>query len=241
MTTQPHLHAITQKSSAHGALVGRRDLVAGASSAALAGCFSTSASAASPAWVSAFAVAFVAGWLVEVFKNFNLVPGPDPQSATKSAHERESERFRREGYRVRPIYAGVYSHGELELSEAIREEELRALSTSTHGTNTCTPIFDNADVIALRLITTVLIKKGYSTKDIEACALPIHPSAVNSYKGDRRFSPTYLTPSQGTIAWSTRHLDRQPNLVASLRSPIVRADLRFAEFDGRWKFDFQNV
>jgi hypothetical protein len=217
-------------------------LVGGASTLAAAG-MSSEASAFWPRWVISFSAGVAAGWLVEALKYWGLVPGSGATTVIAGAHAGKVAPLEREGYRVRPLYSGTYSGGEFELSEATQSDEFVALGTSSHrltnGRSTCTLRFDKADAIALGLIGSGLHRKGFDASDIQACALPLHPSEGYRLANGRRFTPSYMTPSHGTIAWSTDVNSSRPNLATAIRSPVVNANLRFARMDnGKWTFDF---
>jgi hypothetical protein len=183
-----------------------------------------------------------AGWFVEALRYWGLVPGSSASTSVATAHESEAAPLVRQGYSVRPMYSGAYSDGDLMLSEATRGDEFLALSTTNHATvnrqTTCTPQFDKVDAAALRLVSGALRNKGLATNEIQACVLPLHPNESNRLVGDRRQSPAYMTPSHGTVAWSTNVHAPRGNLVTAIRSPVIRANLRFAQMpSGRWTFD----
>jgi hypothetical protein len=190
------------------------------------------------AWWIAFTAAVAAGWLVEALKNWGLVPHATAPTPVHDAHEQEALPLQEQGYSVKPLYRGAYSGGDFELSEATRGDDFLALSTTSHWNNTCTHRFDTADAINLGLVAKALNAKGFDPVDIQASAMPIHPPGQNQFSGSRRQSATYMTPSHGTIAWSTEVSSSRGNFVTSIRSDIVAADLRFAQReDGRWVFD----
>jgi hypothetical protein len=184
--------------------------------------------------------------MLEALKHWGLVPGSRAPTSVAAAHQREVGPLAQQGYSVRPVYSGTYSGGDFELSEATRGDEFLALGTTNHATvngrTTCTPRFDAADALQLRLVSSALRSKNFDPRDIQACVLPLHPNAANRFIGDRRHSPDYMTPSHGTIAWSTNVNAARGNLATAIRSPVVKADLKFAEMEnGRWVFDMKRV
>jgi hypothetical protein len=219
----------------------RRQAILGASSLIITTGIGGPATAFAP-WWTAFSAAVAAGWLVEALKNWGLVPEAKASTLVQGSHSEAIAPLQRQGYAVEPKYSGAYSGGDFQLSEARRGDDFLALGTTTHGNNTCTLKFDKADTINLGLVASALRNKGFDTRTIEAAALPIHPPSADQYVGSRRQSPTFMTPSHGTINWSTDVSGARPNFVTSIRSGIVRADLRFAQRDsGRWTYDMQNV
>jgi hypothetical protein len=217
-------------------------LVGGASVIATTAGISTPANAFLPRWIFSFTVGVAAGWMLEALKHWGLVPGSRAPTSVTAAHEREVAPLARQGYSVSPMYSGAYSRGDFELSEATRGDEFLALGTTNHGRSTCTPKFDKADTIHVGLVSSALRSKGFDTKDIETCVLPLHPNAANRFIGDRRHSPDYMTPSHGTIAWSTNVNAARGNFVTAIRSPVVNANLRFAHLEnGKWTFDMVRV
>ena len=223
----------------------REALVGGASVIATVG-MSTRASAAVPRWVFTFTAGVAAGWLVEALKHWGLVPGSKGSTSVAESHRREVAPFARDGYGVTPMYSGAYAHGDYELSEARRQDELVALGTTNHatvnGSTTCTPRFYKTDAIQLGLVSNALSQKGLDRHAIQSCVLPLHPNASYRLVGDRRYSPDYMTPSHGTIAWSTNVHSQRPNLETKIRSPVINANLRFATTDrGKWTFDMVRV
>jgi hypothetical protein len=227
--------------SAQYCIATRRQAIVGASSLIATMGIGSRAIAFTP-WWTAFSAATAAGWLVEALKNWGLVPEAKASTSVQGAHGREAAPLLQQGYSVRPMYSGAYSGGDFELSEARQGEDFLALGTTSHGSNTCTLKFDKADTINLGLVATALRHKGFDPHEVEAAALPIHPPSANQFIANRRQSPTYMTPSHGTITWSTDVSDIRPNLATSIRSGIVNADLRFARLDsGRWTFDMRRV
>lgn len=218
-------------------LATRRQMLAGSASIIGIAAASGRAEAWSP-WWTAFSAGVASGWLVEALKSWGYVPGGSAPTTVQTPHAKETDQAQRQGYSVRPMYSGAYSGGDYELSEALRGEDFMALGTSNHGSNTCTVKFDKADAITLGLVASALRRKGLDAIATEAATLPIHPPSAYRMSGDRRHSQTFETPSHGTIAWSTNLRHPRPNMAASLRSGIVRADLRFARLDdGKWTFD----
>lgn len=195
----------------------------------------------SPWWV-AFSSAVAAGSLVEAIKNWGLNPDTKSKTDVENAHKQEVAPLKQQGYSVREVYRGPYSGGSFELSEANRGEDFLALGTTDHGPNICTLKFDKADAVALGLVSSALRQKGLGAKDAQDAALPLHPSQAARSVGNRRHSPSFMTPSHGSISWSTETGAVRPNLAASIRSRKVNANLRFACLDsGKWTFDMQVV
>jgi hypothetical protein len=219
----------------------RRQAIVGAASIAVTTGIGGQARAFAP-WWTAFSAAVAAGWLVEALKNWGMVPEAKAITSVQGDHGRAVTPLQQQGYSVRPMYSGAYSGGDFELSEARQGEDYLALGTTNHGTNTCTLKLDKADTINLGLVAKALRSKGFDAHEVEASALPLHPPAANRFVGNRRQSPSYMTPSHGTITWSTDINETRPNLATSIRSGIVSADLRFARLDsGRWTFDISRV
>ena len=219
----------------------RRQAIIGAASVVATTGFSGRATAFAP-WWTAFSAAAAAGWLVEALKNWGLVPEAKASTSVHGSHAQVVTPLQQQGYSVQPLYSGAYSGGEFELSEARQGDNFLALSTTSHGNNTCTIKSDNADTIIQGLTSKALRHKGFDTHEVQACALPIHPPSANRFIGSRRQSPTYMTPSHGTIAWSTDVNDTRPNFETLIRSRIVNANIRFTKFDnGGWRFDMQRV
>lgn len=217
-------------------------LVGGGSVIATSG-MGSPAAAAIPRWVISIGVGVAVGWMLEALKHWGLVPGSRAPTSVSGAHQREVGPLVQQGYSVRPMYSGAYSGGDYELSEATRGDELLALGTTNHDhPRTCTPRFDKADSLHLGLVSSALRSKGFDPRSIQACALPVHPNERNRLIGERRHTPDYMTPSHGTIAWSTNVQSARGNFATAIRSPVVKADLRFAQMDsGKWTFDMRRV
>jgi hypothetical protein len=192
-------------------------------------------------WLGAFSAAAAAGWLVEALKNWGFVPDARTTTAVRQSHIQAIGPLQQQGYTVQPKYSGFYSGGDFELSEARRGDDLLAFGTTSHGHNTCTLTFDKADSINLGLVASALRKKGFDPGAIEASTLPVHPPGTNQYFGSRRQSPTYMTPSHGTIDWSTDVSGTRPNFVTSIRSDLIAADLHFVQDAGRWTYKMERA
>ncbi len=218
----------------------RREVVVGTAVLVGTSALSRPATAFWP-WWTAFSAAVAAGWLVEAIKNWGLVPETRLNTSVQESHVAETTPLKQQGYSVQPKYSGPYSGGDFELSEATHGDDFLALGTTNHGHNTCTLKFDKADTVNLGLVASALRQKGFNTRAIEAATLPIHPPGANQYDGSRRQSPIFMTPSHGTINWSTDVSGTRPNFVTSIRSGIVQADLHFAQDNGRWVFDIYNI
>jgi hypothetical protein len=193
-------------------------------------------------WLSAVTAAVAAGWLIEALKGWGLTPGTNLGTSVAGSHAQEAAPLQQQGYNIQPKYSGGYSGGDFKLSEAIRGGDFLVLSTTSHGTNTCTHKFDSADTTQLGLAAKLLRSKGINAPTVQALTLPVHPPGANQFVGSERQSPVYLTPSHGTIAWSMDLADSRPNFVTSIRSGPVNVDLLFAQRDdGGWNGDVQDV
>jgi hypothetical protein len=178
------------------------------------------------------------GMLAAVLKGWSSTSLTGCISTEGTNNERSDCGVFGEGFAVRPMYSGGSAAGDFIVSEGTQADDFLALGTTSHGTNTCALRFDKADTANLALVSGALRQKGFYSNAIEAAGHPIHPPADNRYMGNERYSPTYMTPSHGTIAWKTNVSNPRPNLVTAVRSPIVNGNLRFAQLDdGRWTFD----
>jgi hypothetical protein len=169
------------------------------------------------------------------------VPGAKIAPEVSDDHNLAIAPLEQQGFTVRPKFSGKFDGGDLRLSEARQADDFLALSTTNHGNNVCTLKLDKPDTIALNVVANALRQKGFDGRSVQAATLPMHPPAANQYVGNRRFSPTYMTPSHGTISWSTDVSSARPNPATEIRSGIVRTNFRFAQRnDGTWTFDMQN-
>jgi len=192
-------------------------------------------------WAGRVAAGVAAGWLLEALKSWGLTPRSSAATiaAVENDHAEKVTVLRRGGYEVEPIYSGRSAAGDFMLSEATRDEEFLALGTTTHGT-TCTVRLDKADAMNVGLVATALKQKGFAPHLIEGAGHPIHPAAGYEFVGSERYSPTYMTPAHGTIAWKSNVNNPRPNFVTAVRSRILNANLHFAQLHGgRWTFDMR--
>jgi hypothetical protein len=219
----------------------RRQTLAGAASVIITAGVSTPARPFILSWAGRVAAGVAAGWLLEALKSWGLTPQAHAATiaTVQDDHRQNVTVLQQQGYNVQNIYSGGSQAGDFKLSEATRDEDFLALGTTTHGT-TCTVRLDKADAMNVGLVATALRQKGFAPNLVEAAGHPIHPADGNEFVGNERYSPNYMTPSHGTIAWKTNVRNPRPNLVTAVRSGIVNANLHFAQLDsGRWTFDMR--
>jgi hypothetical protein len=222
--------------------VTRRQAVVGAASLILTAGLGSPASAFIVPWAGAIAVGVASGWLVEALKNWGLVPEAKASTVPEvyNDHRQNVIVMQQEGYNVRQIYSGGSAAGDFALSQAARGHDLAALGTTIHG-STCTLMLDKADAMNLGFVATALRQKGFSPSEIEAAGHPVHPRADNRFVGNERYSPNYMTPSHGTVAWKTRLSNPRPNLVTAVRSPIVNCNVHVDQLDnGKWLLEMRS-
>jgi hypothetical protein len=199
------------------------------------------------AWIGGIAVGLVSNAAYELIKNYwGLQDWNNPPtklaSPVQAPHAEAIKPLQQQGFAVTPTLSGPYSGGNIEISRATRGDEFKLLSTANHDDKVCTTESDKTDALALSLLGKTLRDRGLAPRDVQALTLPIHPMADARYSGNTRFSPTYMTPSNGTINWSTDYLSRRPNFAATIRSGPVDTSFRFAQHDdGRWVFDMKTV
>jgi hypothetical protein len=76
---------------------------------------------------------------------------------------------------------------------------------------------------------------------VEAAGHPIHPRADNYFVGNERYSPQYLTPGHGTIAWKTNVNNPNPNSITAVRSGNINNNIHVAQLqNGRWVYDVRS-
>lgn len=190
-------------------------------------------------WWTAFSAAFSAQLatfgIVEALKNWGFDLGTRTRTSVQTAHQQEVAPLRNRGFDIRPLYAGGYSRGDFEVSEAVQGEDYFALSTTNRSSDICTLRFRPADAIHIGLVSRAFHKMGLHSSEIEAATLPLYrQEGTRFFFGDRKRSPTYVTPSRGTISWSTDFAIDTPNFTTLIRSNVVRVDLRFLRKNGRW-------
>jgi hypothetical protein len=219
----------------------RRQAIAGVASVIVTAGIGSPARAFILAWAGRVAAGVAAGWLLEALKSWGLTPHARAATVApvQDDHQRNVFILQQQGYSVQPTYSGGSAAGDFILSEATRNEDFLALGTTTHG-STCTVRLDNADAVNLGVTATALRLKGFESHAVEAAGHPIHPAAGYQFVGNERYSPNYMTPSHGTIAWKTNVNNPLPNFVTAIRSGIVNTNLHIAQLDsGRWVFDMR--
>jgi hypothetical protein len=200
-----------------------------------------------PAWIGGIALGLVSNAAYDLIKNYwGLQDWNNPPTKLASPvqvpHAEAIKPLQQEGFSVKPKLSGSYSGGSIEISQATRGDEFKLLSTANHDDKVCTTQSDKTDTLALSLLGKTLRDRGMAPRDVQALTLPIHPHADARYSGNRRFSPTYMTPSNGTINWSTDYLSTRPNFATTIRSGSVDTSFRFAQHDdGRWVFDMKTI
>jgi hypothetical protein len=222
-------------------LMTRRQAIVGGTSVIVTTGISSRASAFVVPWAGRIAVGVASGWLVEAIKNWGLVPEVRTNTApvVQNDHQQNVVVLQQQGYSVRPIYSGDSAAGDYALSEARQGEDFAALGTTTHGT-TCSLRLDKADTVNLGIVASALRQKGFDSNAIEAAGHPIHPRADNQFVGNDRYSPNYMTPSHGTIAWKTNLSNPRPNAITAVRSGIINTNIHVAQLDnGRWVYDMR--
>lgn len=206
-----------------------------------------------PVWTGAIAVGLASNAAYDLIKNNwglqDWLDSPSTKigspSSVQAPHAEAVKPLRKEGYEVKPTLSGPYSGGSIEISQAVRGEDLELLTTTdhsatNHSVNVCSNRFDKADIMGLSLVAKALCDQGVSPADVQALTLPLHPPGAHRYVGNRRLSPTYMTPSNGTINWSTNFRSTRPNIATTIRSGPVDTTFRFAQRDnGSWVFNMK--
>jgi len=193
-------------------------------------------------WVSHFSAGAAANLLVETMKNYGWIPERQSHANLRPSHSAAEGSFERQGYAVKRVYIGDYSVGRAEVSQASRGTDVQSVCTTDHhGGQVCSIVKDKADVIMQGVTTSILRHKGLSPRQIEAVAFPLHPPAANHISGNRRMTPSFMTPSHGTVRW-TSDMTRTPNFSVQIRSQIVGCDI-VANYagDNSWAYDYQPV
>jgi hypothetical protein len=220
------------------AIVTRRNALVGSFSITIITGTGYPAAAALPAWIGAVAAGTVSGWLVEALKNWGLVPQPRQQVRRDVVehHDQETTNLRRQGYAIKPMCSGAYSTGGIEVAEATKGDQLRLISTTSHGQKTCALGFDKIDSANLCFVAAAMIAKGLSPLEAQAVSLPIHAETTNrhTFSDNVRRSPAIMTPSHGTIALSTNFGENRPNMRAAVRSPRINSDVYVWNDKGQW-------
>lgn len=241
-------------------LVSRRSILLGGSAGALIGSISNPVSAAFLAprlkleplvsnilfqgIFARIAVGVASGWLVEVMKNYGLVPGVSNgvNPAVSDAHWHERSAFEDSGYNVDDLYTGHYSAGDLAISGLSFGHDYIALGTSDHGTSTCCLVHYVPDICALQAVTTILSEEGFSAADIEAAAMPIHGDRCGEYTDFGHSTwRSAETPSGGNMMWQTHQDHGELQVDAKLRSTEVKANVSAIRESGRWKYAYDRV
>jgi hypothetical protein len=214
----------------------RRQTLVGAASVIITTGISTRASAQflpwALTWAGKISVGVASGWLVEALKNWGLVPGAKASNAslTYDFHEEDENKKRHEGYNVQLLYRGRSAAGDFAISEARRGDDFEALGTTTH-VSTCTLHLDKADAVIVGVVADALQQRGLNSYATEAAGHPIHPRAENLFAYNERYSPNYMTPSGGTIAWKTNLSNPRANGIAAIRCPIISTNVHVAQSD----------
>jgi hypothetical protein len=199
------------------------------------------------AWIGGIAIGLVSNAAYDLIKNsWGLQdwskPPADLSNSVRAPHAEAIKPLQQQGFDVTPTLSGSYSGGNIEISRATRGDQFKLLSTANHDDRVCTTDSDKTDTLALSILGKTLRDRGLAPDDVQGLTLPIHPKADARYSGNRRFSPTYMTPSNGTISWSTDCLSMRPNFAATIRSGPVDTSFRFAQEDnGRWVFDMNTA
>jgi hypothetical protein len=193
-------------------------------------------------WLAAVTAGVASNYLFEMIKNWGLVPGSTAATAVAPEHQQEQRKLHNEGYKTKKMYSGAMSGGDLELSEAISDDDFMALGTSGksgHHHSVCNSRFSKQSVAAMRLTSGVL-GRHMSAEAVRACTVPIHSTENDRvHRNGDLTSASYMSPSGGSISWKGTDLatDR-PRFVTEIRSPQYTGAVRIARKpEGGWVYD----
>jgi hypothetical protein len=186
--------------------VDRRKLVTAIGGCALIG-RAPRAEAAWP-WFVAFSAGVAASYLVEMLKNFSLIPGAQAAVPTEVEKlvQRQDLELRASGFSTHRLYLGTCAVGSLGLTTGAvhQTEEFRALQAVGSKSKFGSFIYHKEDVIPLTILSIALKQLGVGPTLIEAIELPLNDGGGERGSGfltrDRVYVRAASTLS-GNLEW----------------------------------------
>jgi hypothetical protein len=187
-----------------------------------------------PAFLGAFAAGLASGWMLEVLKNYGLIPGAQwgISSAVAQEHSREVSSKADQGFNVQPVYSGDYTDGQIAVSHGDRGDNYVAVASAAHpsptGTRTCSLIHYGPDVFALHALGKALTNKGVPTHIMQSAAFPVHGSKYGSYDGYGHAAwREAMTANGGSVRWFAKETNGTPTAQAEVVSPGLKASVEY--------------